>query len=71
MSLTDRIARGLEAGWKVTDGATTAEILAKNRAVGDSCRGGPMRRWVHHGELDFQLPHASADVKSLGQPFRT
>ena len=25
MSLTDRIARGLEAGWKVTDGATLTQ----------------------------------------------
>jgi NADPH-dependent 2,4-dienoyl-CoA reductase/sulfur reductase-like enzyme len=33
MSLTDRIARGLESGWKVTDGAHLTESLTTEADV--------------------------------------
>lgn len=48
MSLTDRIARGLEAGWKVTDGATLTQNQTHEADVviiGTGAGAAPRRRF--------------------------
>lgn len=44
MSLTDRIARGLEAGWKVTDATT----LTDHQTHEPMCHRRDWRRRWHH-----------------------